>query len=105
MKKEKIAVIKIGGKQYLVKPGEKIKVEKVETEEGKKEKISEVLLVAEKDKVEIGQPFCKKEVEYKVIQHGKGEKVKIVKFKPKKGYKKVKGHRQPFTEIEIVSIK
>jgi large subunit ribosomal protein L21 len=109
-----LAVIKTGGKQYLVKPGDKIKVEKLDNEEGKEVTFSEVLLcdtspslsTGKNKKIEIGNPFIKgAEVTAKIIRHGKGEKLIIFKYKPKKRYKRKIGHRQQFTEVEIKEIK
>ena len=100
-----LAVIKTGGKQYLVKPGDKIKVEKLDKEEGKEIIFSEVLLCDKNKKIEIGTPFVKDaKVEAKVIRHGKGEKLIIFKYKPKKRYKRKIGHRQQFTEVEILAV-
>lgn len=84
----KIAVIKTGGKQYLVKQGDKIKIEKIS--EDKKLIFDDIL-------------FGKK-VEAKVLRQGRYKKVIAFKYKPKKRYRKKKGHRQEFTEIEITSI-
>ena len=101
-----LAVIKTGGKQYLVTPGDKIKVEKLDVEEGKELSFSEVLLCDKNRKIEIGNPFVKGAiVTAKVLRHGKGEKLIIFKYKPKKRYKRKIGHRQQFTEIEIKEIK
>src|SRR3989338_8452828 len=100
-----LAVIKTGGKQYLVQPGDKIKVEKLESEEGKEVILSEVLMTQENDKITIGTPIIKDaKVIAKVTRHGKGDKLIIFKYKPKKRYKRKIGHRQPFTEVEITSI-
>jgi len=100
-----MAVIETGGKQYLVSPGDKIKIEKIKAKEGQEVALGNVLLVEKRNKVEIGTPFLKEaKVIAKVLKHGKGEKVIVFKFKPKKRYKKKKGHRQPFTEIEITKI-
>src|SRR3989338_10371050 len=103
-----LAVIKTGGKQYLVSPGDKIKVERLDEKEGKEITFSEVLL-CDKDgsgkKVEIGSPVIKDvKVKAKVLNHGKGEKLIIFKYKPKKRYKRKIGHRQQFTEVEILGI-
>jgi len=103
-----LAVIKTGGKQYKVKEGDKINVEKLEEKEGKTIKIKDVLLVAdEKGKdVQVGTPTVKTAaVEARVLEHGKGKKVRVVKYKPKVRYRKEYGHRQPYTKLEIVSIK
>jgi len=100
-----LAIIKTGGKQYLVKPGDKIKVEKIEAEKGKEINFSEVLLLEKNKKIEIGNPIVKgTKVEAKVLRHGKGKKLIIFKYKPKKRYKRKIGHRQQFTEVEIIEI-
>ena len=100
-----LAVIKTGGKQYIVKPGDKIKVEKLDIEEGKDIIFSEVLLLQKNKKIELGTPFVKgTKVTAKFLGSVKGEKLIIFKYKPKKRYKRKVGHRQKFTEIEIVSI-
>lgn len=100
-----LAVIKTGGKQYLIAPGDKIKVEKLDTEEGKEVTFSEVLLLEKSKKLEIGTPVVKgAKVSGKIMRHGKGEKLIIFKYKPKKRYKRKIGHRQQFTEVEIISI-
>jgi large subunit ribosomal protein L21 len=100
-----LAVIKTGGKQYLVQPGDKIKVEKLDKKEGEEFSFSDVLLVEKNKKVEIGAPTVKAEVLAKVISHGKGDKIIIFKYKPKKRESRKIGHRQPYTEIEITGIK
>jgi large subunit ribosomal protein L21 len=103
-----LAVIKTGGKQYKVKKGDKINVEKLDEKEGKTIKIKDVFLVAdEKGKdVKIGTPTVKGAVvEAKVLEHGKGKKVRVIKYKPKIRYRKEYGHRQPYTKLEIISIK
>jgi large subunit ribosomal protein L21 len=99
------AVIKTGGKQYVVAPGDKIKIEKLDEEEGKEIIFDEVLLLEKSKKLEIGTPIIKNaKVIAKVLKQGKGNKVIIFKYKAKKRYKVKKGHRQPFTEIEIIRI-
>lgn len=100
-----IAVIKTGGKQYIVKPGDKLKVEKLDNKEGEEISFSDVLLVEKNKKVEIGNPLVKTEVQAKILSHGKGDKVIVFKYKPKKRYSRKIGHRQPYTEIEIIGIK
>lgn len=101
-----LAIIKTGGKQYLVKPGDKIKVEKLDKKEGQEFVFSDVLLVEKNKKVEIGAPVVKDaKVEAKVLSHGKGDKIIVFKYKPKKRYSRKLGHRQPYTEIEIIGIK
>ncbi len=101
-----LAVIKTGGKQYLVSPGDKIKVEKLSADEGKEVIFDRILLLEKNKKIEIGAPFVKGvKVIGKVLMQGKSKKVIVFKYKPKTRYKKKKGHRQPFTEVEIISIK
>jgi len=101
-----LAVIKTGGKQYLVQPGDKIKIEKLDQKEGEEIVFSDVLLVEKDKKVEIGTPLVKNaEVLAKVLSQGKADKVVIFKYKAKKRYSRKIGHRQPYTEIEITSIK
>lgn len=100
-----LAVIKTGGKQYLVSPKQKIKIEKVDKEEGEEITFDEVLLIEEEDRVEIGEPFIKNaKVIGKVLEQGRGKKAVILKYKAKKRYRIKKGHRQPFSEVEIVSV-
>lgn len=109
------AVIKTGGKQYIVTPGQKIKVEKIgkpslaKATEGKKESqeiiFDEVLLLEKNKKVEFGTPLIKDaKVIGKIVRQGKGKKVIVFKYRAKTRYKKKGGHRQPFTEVEIVKI-
>ncbi len=100
-----LAVIKTGGKQYLVSPGAKIKIEKLNVEEGGEVEFPEVLLLEKNKKLEIGNPLVEgARVIGKVLKQGKDKKVVIFKYKPKKRYKVKKGHRQPITEVEIVKI-
>ncbi len=98
-----LAIIKTGGKQYKVSEGDKIKIEK---KEGDEIVFKEVLLLNDGKKTIIGQPFVEgAEVKARVLKQGRSPKVTIFKYKPKKRYKVKKGHRQPFTEIEIIEIK
>ncbi len=102
-----IAVIKTGGKQYVVSPGEKIVIEKIDAKLGDKFRFEEVLFF-EDDKGEflLGTPYLDGvKVEGKVINEGLGEKKRVFKYKPKKRYKVKKGHRQPFMEVEIEEVK
>jgi large subunit ribosomal protein L21 len=100
-----LAVIKTGGKQYKVTPGQKIKIEKLKIEEGKDVTFNEVLLIDNDKDLVIGEPMIKNaKVLGKVLKQDRHEKVIIYKYKPKKRYRLKKGHRQPFTEVEILSI-
>jgi large subunit ribosomal protein L21 len=100
-----LAVIKTGGKQYLVLPGQKLKVEKLEIEDGKEVIFDKVLLLEKSNKIEIGTPYVEgAKVVAKVLSQGKGKKVIAFKFRAKTRYHKKKGHRQTFTEVEIKTI-
>lgn len=100
-----LAVIRTGGKQYLVKPGDKIKIEKLDKKEGSEISFNEVLLMEKNRKTEIGTPLVKEtKVTGKVLKQDKGKKVIVFKYKPKTRYKVKKGIRQPFTEVEIKKI-
>ena len=99
------AVIRTGGKQYLVSPGDKIKIEKLDKKEGKEITFTDVLLLEKRSKLEIGNPKVKgAKVIGKILKQGKGKKIIVFKYKPKTRYKVKKGHRQPFTEVEITKI-
>jgi large subunit ribosomal protein L21 len=100
-----LAVIKTGGKQYLVSPGQKIKIEKIDKKESSEITFNEVLLLEKGKHIEIGNPLVKGvKVIGKVLSQGKNKKVIIFKYKAKTRYKVKKGHRQPFTEVEILKI-
>jgi len=131
-----LAIIRTGGKQYIVTPGQKIKIEKINApafansasvatsakeaasafgrrsrlrptkSAGKQEIIfDEVLLLEKQRKIEIGTPLVKgAKVIGKILSHGKGKKVIVFKYKSKNRYRIKKGHRQPFTEVEILRI-
>ncbi|MFH1841229.1 MAG: 50S ribosomal protein L21 [Candidatus Nealsonbacteria bacterium] len=100
-----LAIIKTGGKQYVVSPGQKIKIEKIDKKEGSEVVFPEVLLLEKGKSLELGTPFIKgAKVTGKILNQGKGKKIIIFKYKSKKRYKIKKGHRQPFTEVEISKI-
>lgn len=99
------AVIKTGGKQYIVEPAKKIKVEKLEVEEGKEVIFDQVLLLEKGKKLEIGSPLVEgAKVTAKVLTQGKAKKVIALRYKAKKRVHVKKGHRQQFTEVEIIKI-
>ena len=99
------AVIATGGKQYLVKEGNVIKVEKIEAKEGEKIKLDQVLMLEKDGEYQFGQPLIENSyVEGKVLKHGRAKKIVVFKYKPKKKYQKKIGHRQSFTEIIIEQI-
>lgn len=100
-----LAVIKTGGKQYIVAPGQKIKIEKLDKKEDSEITFNEVLLLEKANHLEIGAPLVKDaKVLGKVLRQGKGEKVIAFKYKAKKRTAVKKGHRQLFTEVEILKI-
>ena len=102
---EEFAVIKTGGKQYLVRPGQKLKIEKLLAKEGEEVVFEEVLLVDDGKKTEIGTPkVTGAKVKGKLLKQAKAKKVIIFKFKAKKREKTKKGHRQPYSEVEILKI-
>ncbi|HUT96043.1 MAG TPA: 50S ribosomal protein L21 [Candidatus Paceibacterota bacterium] len=100
-----LAIIKTGGKQYIVSPKQTIKVEKLEGEEGDKVEFAEVLLFEDKKIIEIGKPFIKgAKVTATISKQDRGKKVIVFKYKAKKRYQKKAGHRQFFTEVQINEI-
>ena len=100
------AIIESCGKQYKVAEGDVVFFEKLDAEEGKKVTFDNVILVSEEGKVQVGNPYVKGvKVEGKVVSHGKGKKIIVFKMKPKKNYRRKQGHRQPYTKVEITSIK
>ncbi len=99
------AVIKTGGKQYRVSPGDKLRVESLNVAEGESIDFDQILMVSNGDDVSIGNPLVSQAVVTgKVLSHGRGDKVRIVKFRRRKHHRKQMGHRQNYTELEIVSI-
>ena len=99
------AVIKTGGKQYRVTNGLKLKVEQIPADVGAEVTLDQVLMAGEGESVKIGAPFLAgATVKATVISHGRHDKVKIFKMRRRKHYQKRQGHRQNFTEIQIVSI-
>jgi len=102
---EMYAIVEIAGQQFKVEEGKKIFVHRLEAEENKKIKFEQVLLVEEEGNISVGEPFVKDSfVEGKIIDHVRGDKVIVFKKKIKKGYRIKNGHRQNFTQIEIISI-
>lgn len=99
------AVVQTGGKQYLVRSGVRIKVEKLASKEGAKHVFDRVLAFSSDNKnVSLGTPFLETRVEGKVIQHGRRDKIRIFKKKPKKRYERRQGHKQCYSEVEIIKI-
>ena len=99
------AVIVTGGKQYTVAEGDVLFIEKLNAEENTVVKFDEVLAVLDGENSKIGAPVVEgAAVEAKVVKNGKGKKITILKYKPKKNEKKKMGHRQPYTKVEITKI-
>lgn len=98
------AVIESGGKQYRVAVGDRVKVESLRAEPGSQVRLDKVLLVADGDKIEVGAPYTGGTVEATVVEHGRGRKVRILKFRRRQNSRQHAGHRQNYTELEITSI-
>lgn len=97
-------VIETGGKQYLVKSGNTVKIEKLNTEKGKEVVFDKILLTANEDgtDVKIGMPYLSAtSVKAEVLEQGRAKKIRVVKFKRKVRYTRVHGHRQSFTKVKI----
>jgi large subunit ribosomal protein L21 len=99
------AIVKTGGKQVQVAPGDIITIEKLNAEVGETVSLDEVLLVRNDDQVQVGTPLVAgSSVKAKVLAHDKAKKVIVFKFKKRKDYRRKNGHRQPFTRIKIEEI-
>jgi|SRR3989338_1332645 len=97
-----IAIIDTGGKQYLVKKGDRIQVEKLASESGSSIGFNKVLMTSDGKEFTLGKPYVDgAKVEGKVLKQGRGKKIHILKYKAKSKYRRKQGHRQNFTEIEI----
>lgn len=99
------AVFRTGGKQYRASAGDTLRVEKLDADEGASVQFEEVLMVGEGDSVTVGTPLVAGgKVAAKVLKQDKAKKVEIVKFRRRQNYKRTKGHRQPYTLIEITDV-
>jgi large subunit ribosomal protein L21 len=99
------AVFKTGGKQYRATTGDVIKVEKIDADKGATVELDQVLMIGEGEDVKIGTPYLEGgKVTATVVDHGRRDKIKVIKFKRRKSYRKQMGHRQYFTQIEITGI-
>ncbi|MCD6568908.1 50S ribosomal protein L21 [bacterium] len=110
----KLAIIETGGKQYLILPDKKIKIEKIKNiSEGEEVIFDKVLLIAEtptgkteEARVIVGKPYIEgAKVTGKVIKSGRGKKIIVFRYHPKTRYRKKKGHRQPYMEVQIAEVK
>ena len=99
------AIIVTGGKQYKVAEGDTLFIEKLPAEAGDSVTFDQVLAVIDGEKATFGTPVVEgASVEAKIVKNGKGKKIRIFKYNPKKGYRKRQGHRQPYTKVEIGKI-
>ena len=99
------AIIETGGKQYKVTEGDTLFIEKLEAEAGQAITFDNVLAILDGDKATFGAPVVEgASVAATVVKNGKGKKVRIFKYNPKKGYRKRQGHRQPYTKVQIGAI-
>lgn len=99
------AIIVTGGKQYKVAEGDVIYIEKLEQEAGESVTFDRVLAVLDGDNTRFGAPVVEgASVEGKIVKNGKGKKIRVFKYRPKKGYRRRQGHRQPYTKVEIGKI-
>lgn len=97
------AVVETGGKQYRVQEGDVIQVEKLVVNEGEVVSL-DVIALGRDGKVFVGEELANVKVNAKVVSHGKGKKVIVFKYKPKKDYRRKQGHRQPYTELVIETV-
>lgn len=101
----KFAVIETGGKQYQVREGEKVRVEKLPKSKGEGLLFEKVLLRADGERIEVGKPYVSgASVQAKVLEQGRDDKKIVYRFHSKTRYRKKKGHRQSYTEVEILKI-
>ena len=99
------AIIQTGGKQYRVSEGDVVSIEKLTAAEGEEVVFDQVLTVVSDGDIKIGKPVVEgAKVTAKVVEHGKGEKILVFKYKAKSNYRKRQGHRQPYTKVEISKI-
>ena len=101
----KHAIIVTGGKQYRVAEGDTLYIEKLEVEAGAEVNFDQVLAVIDGENAKFGTPVVEgATVTATVVKNGKGKKIRVFKMKPKKGYRRTQGHRQPYTKVEIKTI-
>jgi large subunit ribosomal protein L21 len=99
------AVFRTGGKQYRARQGERVRIERLEAAVGDAVAFDQVLLVGEGAKIKVGAPLVSGgKVDAKVVSQGRDDKITIIKFRRRKHYQRVQGHRQRFTEVEITGI-
>lgn len=100
------AIIETGGKQYRVNEGDVVFIEKLEVNENETITFDKIIAVGKDDGMSVGTPFVSgAEVKATVLKNGKGKKITVFTYKPKKGYSRKLGHRQPYTKVRIEAIK
>ncbi len=100
----KFAIVEIKSHQYLVKENDKIETEKIEAQKGEQVFLDKILLLVDKDQIEIGTPYLNKKIEAQILDQKKSKKIVVFKYKPKTRYRKKKGHRQQKTLLKIIKI-
>ncbi len=99
------AVIKTGGKQYKAAPGDVLRVEHIDAEPGSSISLDQVLMIADGEKVSVGNPLVAgSKVQAEVLKHGRGDKIRVIKFRRRKNSRTTQGHRQNYTELKITDI-
>ena len=99
------AVIESGGKQHRVEPGEVLRLEKLDVAQGETVDFDKVMLIGEGDSVQIGSPYVEGgKVKAEILAHGRGDKIRVIKMRRRKNYRRQTGHRQHFTEVKITDI-
>ena len=99
------AIIETGGKQVRVEPGSKVRIERLSANVGDSVQFDNVLLVCSEEETKVGTPHVEDSpVIAKIVEHGRDKKVRVIKMKRRKNYRRTYGHRQDFTEIEVLSI-
>ena len=99
------AIIETGGKQYRVEKGDVLSIEKLPAEAGEIVEVSNVLALGDENGLSVGKPYLRgAKVALKVLEQGRGDKILVFKYKPKKKYRRLKGHRQPFSKVLVDEI-
>jgi len=99
------AIMETGGKQFKVQQGDVLRVEKLEAEVGETVEVTKVLALGQEDGLTVGRPFVEgAKVVLKIMEQGRGDKILVFKYKPKKKYRKLRGHRQPFSKVVVDEI-
>lgn len=99
------AVFQSGGKQHRVSKGQVVRLEKLDIATGQSIEFDQVMMISNGEEIKIGTPFIDgSKIQAEVVEHGRGDKIKIIKFRRRKHYRKQQGHRQWFTDVKITAI-